>query len=107
MAHLLQVLTVKAAMAFLLLHDSDTSLHKALQDLLQPMLNIVALTIEQGDDDVLLKSLVDVAENCPKYLRSQVEPILELSVKVNIILMTVFMQKFVMCEREGSEFLMY
>ena len=77
-----QFLAVKATTAFLLLHDSETQIHKSFSDLLSPMLNIIALSIQQGDDDALIKSLVDVAETCPKYLRPQLEPILQLTVKV-------------------------
>ncbi|KAA0204007.1 hypothetical protein HAZT_HAZT011606 [Hyalella azteca] len=77
-----QALAVKATSSFLLLHDSEATIHKGFADLLPPMLNIIAASIEQGDDDALLKSLVDVAETCPKYLRPQLEPILQLTVKV-------------------------
>lgn len=43
---------------------------------------IIATSIEVGDDDALLKCLVDLAESCPKFLRPQVETILQLAIKV-------------------------
>ena len=80
--HLPQALAVKATAAFLLLHESETGIHKSFAELLLPMLNIIAESVQAGEDDALLKSLVDVAETCPKYLRPQLEPILQLTVKV-------------------------
>lgn len=43
---------------------------------------IIANSIQVGDDDALLKCLVDLAESCPKFLRPQVETILQLAIKV-------------------------
>jgi len=77
-----QVLGVKATAAFLLLHDSEMEIQKNFADLLPPLLTVIARSIEVGEDDALVKSLVDIAENCPKYLRTQLEPIMQLCVKV-------------------------
>lgn len=44
---------------------------------------IIATSIQVGDDDALLKCLVDLAESCPKFLRPQVETILQLAIKVS------------------------
>ena len=48
------------------------------------LFQIIAASIELGDDDALLKCLVDLAESCPKFLRPQIETILQLAIKVRI-----------------------
>ncbi|KAF2351074.1 Armadillo-type fold [Trinorchestia longiramus] len=80
--HSVQALAVKATVSFLLLHDSEVAIHEDFTELLAPMLNIITDSIKLGEDDALLKCLVDIAESCPKYLRTQLEPILLLTVKV-------------------------
>ena len=46
------------------------------------MLQGIAESIEQQEDDALLKSLIDLAESAPKFLRSQLEAIVNLCMKV-------------------------
>ena len=43
------------------------------------MIQIVAESIQKQDDDTLLKCIVDLAENTPKFLRLQIEPLLQMS----------------------------
>lgn len=42
------------------------------------MIQIVAESIKKQDDDTLLKCVVDLAENTPKFLRLQIEPLLQM-----------------------------
>ena len=44
------------------------------------MIQLIAESIQKQDDDALLKCLVDLAENTPKFLRSQMEPLLQMCV---------------------------
>ncbi|XP_071539871.1 importin-5 [Panulirus ornatus] len=76
-----QSLAVKATAAFILLHDNEPNIQKNFADLLPQFLQIIANSIMNGDDDALLKCLVDLAESCPKFLRPQVETILQLVIK--------------------------
>ncbi|KAG7160960.1 Importin-5-like 1 [Homarus americanus] len=76
-----QALAVKATAAFILLHDNEPNIQKNFADLLPQFLQIIANSIQVGEDDALLKCLVDLAESCPKFLRPQVETILQLAIK--------------------------
>ena len=40
-------------------------------------------SIEEQDDDHLLKTFIDLGDHCPKYLRPQLESIIELSLTVS------------------------
>ena len=64
---------VKATSAYLLLHEKDTTILNHNKELLTPMLTVIMETIEKGDDDAGLKSLIDLAESCPKFLRPQLD----------------------------------
>ena len=44
----------------------------------------VADSVQAQDDDAMLKCLIDLAENSPKFLRGQVENILNLCSKVPV-----------------------
>ena len=39
-------------------------------------------SIEKGDDDAGLKSLIDLAESCPKFLRPQLDQLFAACIKV-------------------------
>ncbi|CAA9994529.1 unnamed protein product [Nesidiocoris tenuis] len=83
---------VRAVSAFIMLHDKEDPIHKFLKDLLQPMIQVficsascpivVTESVEKGDDDTLLKCLIELAENAPKFLRPQLDIILQLFLKV-------------------------
>ena len=45
------------------------------------MIQIIAESIQQQDDDTLMKCLVDLAENAHKFLRPQIEPLLQMCVQ--------------------------
>jgi len=44
---------------------------------------VTAESIEKQDDDTLLKCLIDVCESAPKFLRPQLDHILDLCMKVS------------------------
>ncbi|XP_017777748.1 PREDICTED: importin-5 [Nicrophorus vespilloides] len=73
---------VRAVGAFILIHEKETQVFKHFADLLPPMLNVIAESIQKQDDDTLLKVLIDMAENTPKYLRPQLLPIFDICTKV-------------------------
>ncbi|ALC46856.1 Karybeta3 [Drosophila busckii] len=75
---------VRAIGAFILYHDKEkeVTIYKHFGDLLPRMLVITGESIEAQDDQSLLKLLIDMTENCPKFLRPQLELIFELCMKV-------------------------
>ncbi|XP_030375758.1 importin-5 [Scaptodrosophila lebanonensis] len=79
-----RVQAVRAVGAFILYHDKEkeVAIYKHFSDLLQRMLVITGETIEAQDDQSLLKLLIDMTENCPKFLRPQLEFIFEICMKV-------------------------
>lgn len=79
-----RVQAVRAIGAFILYHDKEkeATIYKHFGDLLPRMLVITGETIEAQDDQCLLKLLIDMTENCPKFLRPQLEFIFEMCMKV-------------------------
>ena len=45
-------------------------------------MQIVGKSVEGQEDDSLLKAFIDLGEQCPKFLRSQLEAVIELMLKV-------------------------
>lgn len=43
---------------------------------------VISESVQQQDDDALLKSLIDLCESTPKFLRPQIDNILEMCLKV-------------------------
>lgn len=73
---------VRAVGAFILLHEKETQILKHYSDLLPGLLTVIAESVQHQDDDTLLKVLIDLAENTPKYLRPQLLPIYDMCMKV-------------------------
>ncbi|KAF6207377.1 hypothetical protein GE061_018618 [Apolygus lucorum] len=73
---------VKAVSAFIMLHDKEDPIHKFFKDLLPPIMQVMAECVEKADDDTLLKCLIDLAESAPKFLRPQLDTIIQLCLKV-------------------------
>lgn len=48
---------------------------------------VIAESVQQQDDDALLKSLIDMCESTPKFLRSQVTNILDMCLKVKLLIL--------------------
>jgi hypothetical protein len=73
---------VQAAISFLMLHEKESGVQKHMADLLLPILNVTMESVEKGVDDAALKSLIDLAENCPKFLRPQLEQLFAACIKI-------------------------
>lgn len=76
-----QYQAVRAIGAFVLLHDKDNSILKHFSDLLPQMIAIITKSINDQIDQTLLKLLVEMAETCPKFLRSQLHHTFEMCIK--------------------------
>uniref|UniRef100_A0A1L8DXF0 Putative karyopherin importin beta 3 n=4 Tax=Nyssomyia neivai TaxID=330878 RepID=A0A1L8DXF0_9DIPT len=73
---------VRAVGAFILAHERETNIQKSFSDMLPRVIFIIAESIEQQDDQTLIKLLIDLTESCPKYLKAQIEVIFEMCMKV-------------------------
>jgi len=73
---------VKATANYLLLHEKDATVLKHMAELLGPMLTVTMESIEKCDDDAALKSIIDLAETCPKFLRPQLDQLFVACMKV-------------------------
>lgn len=77
----IRMLAARAAASFVLSNEGNTALLKHFADLLPGILQAVNESCYQGDDSVL-KSLVEIADTAPKYLRPNLEATLQLSLKL-------------------------
>uniref|UniRef100_A0A8C1BEZ7 Karyopherin (importin) beta 3 n=1 Tax=Cyprinus carpio carpio TaxID=630221 RepID=A0A8C1BEZ7_CYPCA len=77
----IRTLAARAASSFILSNESNTALLKHFSDLLPGILQAVNESCYRGDDSVL-KSLVEIADTAPKYLRPNLEATLQLSLKL-------------------------
>ncbi|KAJ8393859.1 hypothetical protein AAFF_G00055880 [Aldrovandia affinis] len=77
----IRTLAARAAASFVLSNETNTVLLKHFSDLLPGILQAVNESCYQGDDSVL-KSLVEIADTAPKYLRPNLEATLQLSLKL-------------------------
>ncbi|XP_016396701.1 importin-5-like [Sinocyclocheilus rhinocerous] len=77
----IRTLAARAAASFVLSNESNTALLKHFSDLLPGILQAVNESCYRGDDSVL-KSLVEIADTAPKYLRPNLEATLQLSLKL-------------------------
>uniref|UniRef100_A0AAQ5XZA6 TOG domain-containing protein n=1 Tax=Amphiprion ocellaris TaxID=80972 RepID=A0AAQ5XZA6_AMPOC len=77
----IRTLAARAAASFVLSNESNTALLKHFADLLPGILQAVNESCYQGDDSVL-KSLVEIADTAPKYLRPNLEATLQLCLKL-------------------------
>ncbi|KAK7864488.1 hypothetical protein R5R35_003107 [Gryllus longicercus] len=73
---------VRAVCAFVMLHEKETPIQKHFIDLLPAMVRVLMESIEKQEDDSLLKAVIDVSEACPKFLRSHLDPIIDICMKV-------------------------
>lgn len=77
-----QFQAVCAIGAFINRHAKDTNVLKHFSDLLPRIIFITAESIKAEEDQTLLKLLIELAENCPKFLRPQIEFIFDMCIKV-------------------------
>ncbi|XP_077987293.1 importin-5-like [Glandiceps talaboti] len=72
----------KATIAFVLAQEKDSAMTKMFIELLPGILQGVADSVSIQDDDSLLKSLIELVESQPKLLRSQLENVITLTLKI-------------------------
>lgn len=77
----IRTLAARAAASFVLSNESNSALLKHFSDLLPGLLQAVSDSCYQADDSVL-KSLVEIADTAPKYLRPNLEATLQLCLKL-------------------------
>uniref|UniRef100_A0A8C2X1Z6 Karyopherin (importin) beta 3 n=1 Tax=Cyclopterus lumpus TaxID=8103 RepID=A0A8C2X1Z6_CYCLU len=77
----IRTLAARAAASFVLSNESNSALLKHFSDLLPGLLQAVNDSCYQSDDSVL-KSLVEIADTAPKYLRPNLEATLQLCLKL-------------------------
>ncbi|XP_064614966.1 importin-5-like isoform X2 [Liolophura sinensis] len=71
----------EATTSFLLAFEKEPNVLNHFRDLVPGVVEIVAESIAAQEDDTLLKSLINLAENIPKFLRPQLENIIGLCMK--------------------------
>lgn len=73
----------KAVAAFILCYDNEKVVIKHMSDCLLPTIQLIAVTISLEDEhcDIILKSMSDIAEKCPQYLRCQFDALIQLCLK--------------------------
>ncbi|XP_017765333.1 PREDICTED: importin-5 isoform X3 [Eufriesea mexicana] len=73
---------VRAIGAFIILHDTEENIQKHFSELLPAIIQVIAQSVEKQGDDALLKVLIELAESTPKFLRLQLETIMEMCMKI-------------------------
>ncbi|XP_023288380.1 importin-5 isoform X2 [Orussus abietinus] len=73
---------VRAIGAFIALHEKETNIQKHFTELLPAVIQVTAQSVEKQDDEALLKVLIDLAGSTPKFLRPQLENIMEMCIKI-------------------------
>lgn len=73
---------LKATTSFILINEKDKVLFKKFEDCILPIFEIVVKTVQDESDDAALKSLVEVAEKNPQYLRPQMEPLFQMCLNI-------------------------
>lgn len=73
---------VRAIGAFITLHDKEDNIHKHFSELVPALVQVTAQSIEKQDDETLLKVLIDLAETTPKFLRGQLDNIMQMCMNV-------------------------
>ena len=73
---------VRAIGAFITLHDKEVNIHKHFSELVPKLVEVTAQSIQKQDDDALLKVLIDLAETTPKFLRGQLDNIMQMCMTV-------------------------
>ncbi|KAI4504097.1 hypothetical protein M0802_000568 [Mischocyttarus mexicanus] len=73
---------VRAIGAFITLHEKEDNIQKHFSELLPGVVQVTLQSVEKQVDDALLKVLIDLAESTPKFLRHQLENIMEMCMKI-------------------------
>ncbi|XP_059155323.1 importin-5-like [Physella acuta] len=73
---------VKATTAFIVHNDKELGLLNHFKDLLPMLIQGIADSVTAQEDDSLLKCLIELSETVPKFLRSQLETVFELCLRI-------------------------
>lgn len=80
----IRFLAVRAVGAFIMCDKEKKNTHfKEFAELLPMIIVITVESIEKQDDQSLLKTLIDMTEVCPKFLKPQLEVIFAICMKVS------------------------
>ncbi|CAF4482875.1 unnamed protein product, partial [Didymodactylos carnosus] len=67
-----------ALAAFLKHNNEDNRILTVYRDCLSCLISTVTHSLQNSDEDTVLKTLIDIAENSPKFLRPSIDEIFEL-----------------------------
>ena len=73
----------RAAVSFVLANEEQSQVLGHFKDLLPAILQAIVSSVEEQVDDTLLKYLIDLAETTPKFLRTQLENVISMCLKVS------------------------
>lgn len=59
-------------------------------------LQAVRESVQASTDDSVLKCLIDLADTCPKLLRANLEPILDLMLEVQCVVLNIVVRYFIL-----------
>ena len=95
-----RLLAARAVLAFVMYNEGDKTVTKLFEDLLPNLLMVANETASAGEDDSVLKGLIDVSESMPIFLRPHLEAVCQLCLQVlhelsNTLLFTKKKKRFV------------
>ena len=76
-----KIAAVKATSSFLLAHEDEKVIIRQLSDCILPLVQTVGFCIDQDNEELVLKCLIDLTEKCAQLLRPQFEQIIEICLK--------------------------
>ncbi|KAK0159718.1 hypothetical protein PV327_010803 [Microctonus hyperodae] len=77
-----QFQAVRAIGEFIILHHKENNILKHFGELLPAVVQVTVQSVAKQEDEALLKVLIDMAESTPKFLRPQLENIMEMCMKI-------------------------
>ncbi len=77
-----RLLAARAVLAFVMYNEGDKAVTKLFEDLLPNLLMVVNETSIAGEDDSVLKGLIDVSESMPLFLRPHLDAVCQLCLQV-------------------------
>lgn len=64
------------------MHDKEENIYKHFSELVPALVQVTAQSVEKQDDDALIKVLIDLAETMPKFLRGQLDNIMQMCMNI-------------------------
>jgi len=78
-----RLLAARAVLAFVMYNEGDKTVTKLFEELLPNMLMVVQETATEGEDDSVLKGLIDVSESMPVFLRPHLDAVCQLCLQIS------------------------